>query len=120
MSRIQPRFPPAAWNVHERTLAAEPRTNNFCEGWNSNFTSMVGYNHPSIWKVIKGIQVEANEASTKILQTNIGNPPRKNMKRIYIQQQEKLSQLCLDYQNVQVDLSNFLSGIGHNIHLGNL
>ena len=28
--------------------------------------------------------------------------------------------LLLHYQNVQVDLPNFLSGIGHNIHLGNL
>ena len=36
--------------LHEQTLAEEPHTNNFCEGWNSRFTSMVGYNHPSIWK----------------------------------------------------------------------
>ena len=79
-SCIPPRFPPATWNVHERTLADEPRTNNLCEGWNSRFSSMVGFTHPSIWKA-KSIQVETNEASTKILQSNIGNPPRKHTKR---------------------------------------
>ena len=29
---VLPRFPPNKWNVHERTLADEPRTSNFCEG----------------------------------------------------------------------------------------
>ena len=87
--RIPPRFPPATWNVHERTLADESRTNNLCEGWNSRFSSMVGFTHPSIWKAIKSIQVETNEASTNILQSNIGNPPRKHTKRMHIQQQQR-------------------------------
>ena len=82
--QICPRFPPDTWNVHERTLSNEPCTNNFCEGWNSRFTSMVSYNHPSIWKAIKSIQVEANEVSTKLLQTSIVNPPKKNTKSIYL------------------------------------
>ena len=50
---VFPRFPPNKWNVHERTLADEPRTSNFCEGWNSRFSSLVDYTHPSIWKAIK-------------------------------------------------------------------
>ena len=80
---------------------------------------MMGYNHPSIWKAIKSIQVEANEVSTKLLQTSIGNPPKKSTKRVYIRQQERLRQQCLNYENMEVDLPNFLAGIGHNIHLGN-
>ena len=59
---------------------------------------MVAYNHPLIWKAIKGIQVEANKLTTKIVQTNIGNPPKRNRKRVYIQQQERLRQLYLDYE----------------------
>ena len=39
--RIPPRFPSATWNIHERTLADEPRTNNLCEGWNSRFSSIM-------------------------------------------------------------------------------
>ena len=73
---VFPRFLPNKWNVHERTLADEPQTSNFCEGWNSRFSSLVGYTHPSIWKAIKSIQREANEVSTKILQASIGNPPK--------------------------------------------
>ena len=32
VKRIIPLYPPAVWNVHEATLAGEPRTNNQCEG----------------------------------------------------------------------------------------
>ena len=114
--RILLRFPPATWNVHERTLADEPRTNNLCEGWNSRFSSMVGFTHPSIRKAIKSIQVETNEASTKILPLNIGNPPRKHTKRLRQQRLRQLSGLS-EYRSRP---QNFLAGIGHNSHIGNL
>ena len=80
--RILPCFRPA-WNVHDRKLSDEPRTDHLCEGRNSRFSSKVGYTHPSIWKAIKNIQVERNEESPKILQSNIGNPPRKHTQRKY-------------------------------------
>ena len=70
---VLPQFPPNKWNVHERTLADEPRT-------------LVDYTRLSIWKAIKSIQREANEVSTKILQASIGNPPKQFTKRVYVTQ----------------------------------
>ena len=34
---VPPIFPPAQWNVHEVTLANQPRTNNVSERWNNKF-----------------------------------------------------------------------------------
>ena len=31
----EPRFPPNKWNMHEITVNDLPRTNNYCESWNS-------------------------------------------------------------------------------------
>ena len=45
VKRIPPLYPPAVWNVHEVTLAGEPRTNNEYEGWNNRFTHLIGYSH---------------------------------------------------------------------------
>ncbi|XP_045126264.1 uncharacterized protein LOC123513257 [Portunus trituberculatus] len=56
--RIPPRFPPELWNIHEATLNDCPRTNNLCEGWNNKFYHLVGYQHLSIWKLIRVIQQE--------------------------------------------------------------
>jgi hypothetical protein len=47
LTRNPPMFPPAIWNVHDA------RTNNMCEGWNNKFFNLVGYAHPSLWRVIE-------------------------------------------------------------------
>ena len=49
---VPPIFPPAQWNVHEVTLADQPRTHNVSEGWNNKFQSLIGQSHPTVWKLI--------------------------------------------------------------------
>ena len=46
--RIAPIFPPRQWNMHDFTLANQPRTHNVSERWNNNFQALVGHNHPSV------------------------------------------------------------------------
>ena len=55
--RRTPMFPIALWNVHNRTLAGEERTNNAQEGWHRRFASVLTCHHPTIWVVIKALQV---------------------------------------------------------------
>lgn len=116
--RIPARFPPELWNVHEQTLNDDPRTNNMCEGWNSRFSQLVGFYHPSIWKLIKHLQIEECNSTTMLSQATIGNPPKKRTKRVHIQQQRRLKTLCTEYSEGRSVLANFLRGVGHNIHIG--
>ena len=50
--RIDPIFPPRQWNMHDVTLANQPRTNNVSEGWNNKLQTLVGHNHPRVWTLV--------------------------------------------------------------------
>ncbi|XP_068211682.1 uncharacterized protein [Palaemon carinicauda] len=94
LRHIPPRFLPNIWNVHDATVTNNPRTNNICEGWNARFQSLAGHNHPTVWKLIKLLQGEEAVVSTKVLQDSVGNPQVKRVKRVYVQQQQRLQTLC--------------------------
>ena len=56
-------------------------TNNLCEECNK-FYHLVGYQHPSIWKLIRIIQKEKAVVSAIIARDLIGEPPKKKTKKI--------------------------------------
>lgn len=60
MVRNPPQFPPNTWNVHGATMGGYARTNNACEGWNNAFRSLVGHQHPTVWKTLECIQKVCN------------------------------------------------------------
>ena len=51
-------------------------------------------------------------------QYSVGVLPTKRTKRQYIQQQQRLVSICMEYEQGRIDIAGFLQGIGHNIHLG--
>ena len=112
---VPPVFPPELWNVYHETTNNFPRTNNFSEAWNLKFQVLVARMHPTIWKSINAIQLLQETTKTKILQNSIGQPPRKRVKRVYQQLQQRLSRLCFNYTEGEIDLEAFLRGIGRNI-----
>ena len=105
---VLPRFPPNKWNVQKEPLQTSLEHQIFLKDGNHVFRH----------KLVTLIQREVNEVSTKILQASIGNPPKKFTKRVFITQQEQLKQLYVDYLCDDTDLPDFLSGVGHNIHIG--
>ncbi|KAG7177264.1 hypothetical protein Hamer_G000543, partial [Homarus americanus] len=95
MRRIPPMFAPHLWKVHDATMNNNARTNNICEGWNNKFFNLVGHYHPSVWRVIEWFQLEEATVSTIIQQDGVGNPPRKRVRRRYVQLQERIRNLSL-------------------------
>ena len=79
---MPPRFPPELWNVHKATLNDDARANNQCEGWNNKFYHHVGYQHPSIWKMIRTLQKEEATVSAIIIRDAVGQPPQGGKKRL--------------------------------------
>uniref|UniRef100_A0A914H6Z3 MULE transposase domain-containing protein n=1 Tax=Globodera rostochiensis TaxID=31243 RepID=A0A914H6Z3_GLORO len=51
-SRTQPRFGPEMWNVYERTLNNDDRTNNYAEAAHRKFQTHFNCRHPSLWHFI--------------------------------------------------------------------
>ncbi|XP_041372658.1 uncharacterized protein LOC121385930 [Gigantopelta aegis] len=107
-------YPPAVWNVHEATLAGEPRTNNQCEGWNNRFTHLIGYSHPTIWILTEAIQKDCF-IRTQISEDLIGNPPAKRVRRKQNNLQARLLTLCQDRQSGRKTVTELLRGVGYNI-----
>ena len=56
--RRTPRFPIALWDVNERTLSGQERTNNAQEGWHRRFATIVTCHHPTTWKAIDSFKAE--------------------------------------------------------------
>ncbi|XP_042228469.1 uncharacterized protein LOC121870655 [Homarus americanus] len=117
MRRIPPMFAPHLWKVHDATMNNNARTNNICEGWNNKFFNLVGHYHPSVWRVIEWFQLEEATVSTIIQQDGVGNPPRKRVRRRYVQLQERIRNLCAGRREDHKTVAEFLRGVGWNIRL---
>lgn len=89
-----------------------------CESWNYRYSTLIGHRHPPIWKAIKFLKREEAVASTKLHQYSIGTLSKKQVKRVYIQLQLRLKNLCNEYNQGRMNMADFLRGVGHNIHLG--
>ena len=44
------------WNLYNKTLNGEDRTNNHVEAANRRFKTELGMSHPTIWKFIDGLK----------------------------------------------------------------
>ena len=112
MRRIPPTFAPALWNVHQITVNGDARTNNVMEGWNHKLRHLVGHQHPTVWKLIKCLQMEQAYTETILAQLDVGHiPPRMRTRRIYLRLQLRLQRLCMDFVGGERDIPNFLRSV---------
>lgn len=118
LQRRRPTFPADLWNCHVSTIQDTPRTNNICEGWNNAFRNLVGFSHPSIWKLIEILRKENERVRTIMLRDDVGVRPKKQRRRTYDELQKRLSNLCNDFISGKKDLAQFLIGVSHNIRFG--
>ena len=88
-------------------MNGNPRTNNICESWNGRYSTLVGQNHPTIWKAITFLKWEEACAATMLLQYSIGVPQLKQTKRVYIQQQLRLLRLCNEFEQGRMNMAEF-------------
>jgi hypothetical protein len=116
--RTPPQFPPEVWNVNNATLSNDHRTNNVCEGWNNGFAHLVAIKHPSIWKLIEHLQSENKRVHVVILQQERGIVIKKRVRRETHELQQRLVNLCKDFNEGRRDITTFLRGVSYNIRCG--
>ena len=109
--RTPPVFPPQKWNMQQVTLDDQPRTNNISEGWNNKLSSLVGEQHPSVWKLIETLQLECEPVTTILLQNERGIHPKKRCKKVHTELQKRLCNLCEDRTCGNKTIAEFLRGI---------
>ena len=113
--RCAPQYAPGTWNVNSTTLNDGDRTNNLSEAWNNKFRILVGTKHPSIWRAVECLQQENSATEVLLSQTDAGNPPKKRIKRKYVQLQERLKNLCEQHRDGQSNVNDFLRRVGRHL-----
>ena len=107
-------YQPHRWNVHETTISDQPRTNNAAEGWNNKFHSLVGQDHPKVWKLFETLQCECSRVNAVLIQEERGIRPKKRVKKVYNELRKRLKNLCVDKAAGQ----KTLLGVSHNLRAG--
>ena len=77
--RQTPMFPLELWNVHQRTIDDEDRTNNQIEGFHRGFQSLIGAQVPNIFRFIDVLGQQQMMKETEVQQLIGGHepPPKK-------------------------------------------
>ena len=89
-----------------------------CEGWNNKFHSLVGHSHPTTWKLIETLQVEANRIASILLQSDRGIRQKKRTKRIHTELQTRQKNMCKHRLQTRKSIAEFLHGVSVNIRGG--
>ena len=64
--RVKQKFDIIGWNVFNRVLSGEPRTNNALEAWNGRFNKFVSTHHPALAKFITRLKNEQKNAEINV------------------------------------------------------
>ena len=100
--RSPPMFPPDIWNVYQRTLNDQSRTNNICEGWNHVFNKLCGAPpHPPFFAVVAAIQKDHVNERKDLLNSSNGTPLTQVVRHEVHKYNRDLTNYCRTYQNNQ-------------------
>lgn len=110
--RKSPRFPIAWWNVYERTLNEQPRTNNSAEAGHRRFSSELALSHPSIWHFIDTLRKTQKTRDIEYDHIEGGAAPNAKKPK-YVRLDARVRTIVLDYSNRRP--INYLRAISHNI-----
>lgn len=112
---LQPRYPINIWNVHQRVLDGQPRTNNSVKGWHRAFQQTVDCHHPSVFKLIEHFRKEQDMIEIRLARIAAGIVQPEASKSKYVQLNHRLQVLVGNYANMES--LDFLRSVSHNLEM---
>ena len=110
--RKEPRFKHAWWNVHDRTLRDEARTNNNAEAGFRRLRHDFSCSHPTIFKFIDVLRQLHRSRDLEYDQAENSVPPPAKKKK-YAQVNDRIKKIVEDYD--ARSHIEFLRAIAHNL-----
>ncbi|KAB0800521.1 hypothetical protein PPYR_06261, partial [Photinus pyralis] len=108
-----PIFPISMWNLYNRVLNNEDRTNNHPEEINRMLKSQLGIQHPTIWQFINTIRKLQKGRDLYYEQLIAGNRPPLKLRK-YRDTDQRILRLVEDFINRVREPIDFLRGIAYN------
>lgn len=109
--RRDPPFSPALWNVYDRVIEKEDRTNNHAEAAHRRLQTEFNIQHPSIWRFIDGLrQIQKGRDLVYEQYVRGERAPRKRQK--YQDADERILNIVSTYADRPI--IEYLRGLAHN------
>lgn len=112
--RRHARFPPDIWNLYNRVLNSQDRTNNHAEAANRRLNVEMGVCHPSIWAFINCLKKVQSGHDYFYSQLTAGKSPPKKLKK-FADLDKRILIIVQQYDSR--DYISYLKGIAYNISL---
>jgi hypothetical protein len=113
MNRLPPSIAIDLWNQYDSVLQDVPKTNNNIEGWHRRFSSLLGGQHPTIWKFVDALKKEESLTEFQFNQYAAGTLPRINKDSHAVAKRIKNQVIQYNRQNVL----DYLNTLSKNINL---
>ncbi|KAK7111040.1 hypothetical protein V1264_014822 [Littorina saxatilis] len=108
--RHQPMFAVQMWNLHERTLTNNAKSNNSVEGFHNAFQGLLGAHSPSLWRLIAALKKEQILVQADITRLLAGQAPAPK-RRKYRDLQVRAKRIIVQYNAGQRGLIDTMEGL---------
>ena len=115
--RMAPRYAPAVWNQYLAASNNDHKTNNISEGWHNRFHVLMGKNHPDLFSALKEFQKEQADTEISVAELGLGRKVRAAPKKKWVECQNKIRSIVLEYDMYIGRELEYLRAIAHNIVL---
>lgn len=103
------RVPLILWNVH----GVEMRTNNFVEGWNKRFSSIVQRHHSNLWHFLSCLRDEEDATRLAEQQFSAGQDISGARNPLYQRLSRRIENLRQRYSSGEINAFAFLQGVAY-------
>ena len=96
-------FPIDLWNHFETGSNEEPKTTNCTEGYHNALQSLFNCSHPTVYKLLRGLEKDIATHRLTLTQANVGN--NENQRPKYKRQAARLAEKIAKYDSVKDKLA---------------
>lgn len=112
--RRAPLFLPEIWNLYQRTLNGEDRTNNNAEAAHRRLQYELGMQHPTIWRLIDGLRKVQKGRDAYYEKLLAGHEPPQKLKK-YRDADRRIHEIVCRFENM--DAVEYLRSLAHNYQM---